>query len=331
VTKATSPNEMQITTTLVDPERRLPLEIRPADGQDAGFGDLTDWWLEEREWLDGKLHEHGALFLRGFGVSDAHRLETFARSISGQLFDYVDGNSPRTRIESGVYTSTEYPPEYFISMHNELSYSARWPRRLYFCCVMAAETGGETPVADSRAILKALDPEVAAEFRAKGVRYIRNLHAGSGYGPSWQKTFQTEDRSEVERFAAESGMSAEWRDDGSLRLTNTLPAIIEHPLTGEEVWFNQADQFHPSTHPPEIYESMMALYEGREDELPQHATFGDGSEISPEQLEAVRTTIGEQIVCHPWQAGDLMVVDNVLCCHGRMPFTGPRKVLVAIG
>ena len=32
--------------------------------------------------------------------------------------------------KAGVYTSTEYPPEFFISLHNELSYSTRWPSRL---------------------------------------------------------------------------------------------------------------------------------------------------------------------------------------------------------
>ena len=31
-----------------------------------------------------------------------------------------------------------------------------------------------------------------------------------------------------------------------------------------------------------------------------------------------------------WQAGDLMLVDNVRTAHGREPFEGPREVLVAM-
>jgi alpha-ketoglutarate-dependent taurine dioxygenase len=31
-----------------------------------------------------------------------------------------------------------------------------------------------------------------------------------------------------------------------------------------------------------------------------------------------------------WQAGDLMVVDNVRTAHGREPFEGPREVVVAM-
>ncbi len=32
----------------------------------------------------------------------------------------------------------------------------------------------------------------------------------------------------------------------------------------------------------------------------------------------------------PWQAGDLMLVDNVRTAHGREHFEGPREVLVAM-
>jgi hypothetical protein len=32
----------------------------------------------------------------------------------------------------------------------------------------------------------------------------------------------------------------------------------------------------------------------------------------------------------PWVEGDLMLIDNVLVAHGRRPFTGPRRVLVAM-
>ena len=31
-----------------------------------------------------------------------------------------------------------------------------------------------------------------------------------------------------------------------------------------------------------------------------------------------------------WQAGDLMLVDNVRTAHGRERFEGPREVLVAM-
>ncbi|MFY1676223.1 MULTISPECIES: TauD/TfdA family dioxygenase [unclassified Streptomyces] len=32
-----------------------------------------------------------------------------------------------------------------------------------------------------------------------------------------------------------------------------------------------------------------------------------------------------------WRPGDLLLVDNVLAAHGRDPFRGARKIVVAMG
>jgi hypothetical protein len=101
-------------------------------------------------------------------------------------------------------------------------------------------------------------------------------------------------------------------------------------MTGEEVWFNQADQFHPSTHPKAIYQTMVALYKGREDLMPQNATFGDGSSIPLEHLNTIRNTTRRLLTAFSWRLGDVVMVDNVLAAHGRMPFTGSRRILVSM-
>lgn len=315
-------------TSIANQEYRLPLVVSPEEP--ASPEDLIAWWNGNQQWVDDKLHDHGVLLFRGFGIADQEVLQHLVQSVSGGLMNYVDGNSPRTKVSSGVYTSTEYPPEFFISMHNELSYSAQWPARLFFCCAIPPREGGETPLIDSRRLLRELPDEVSDPFRERGVTYIRNLHAGQGFGPSWMDTFETEERADVEEHAERNGMSIEWMDDGSVRLSNTRPATMKHPVTGEEVWFNQADQFHPSTHPAEVYDSMMALYKGREESMPQFVTFGDGSEIPEEMLDTIRSVTEEHLVLEPWQKGDLVLVDNMLAAHGRMPFKGPRKILVSM-
>jgi alpha-ketoglutarate-dependent taurine dioxygenase len=35
-------------------------------------------------------------------------------------------------------------------------------------------------------------------------------------------------------------------------------------------------------------------------------------------------------VTFPWRAGDVLAIDNVLVMHGRKPFTGHRRVIVAM-
>ncbi|MGA8806777.1 MAG: TauD/TfdA family dioxygenase [Thermoanaerobaculia bacterium] len=304
----------------------LPLIVSAAGSPDA----LLDQYEAERESMDARLLQHGALLFRGFGIDAEETLSRVVRAIGGEPLGYVDGNSPRRKLGSGVYTSTEYPPEFFISLHNELSYSSRWPARVFFCCAVAPQNGGETPLADSRRILQRLPADVRDAFVTREVKYIRNLHGGRGFGPSWQATFETENRDEVSEFCRTEGTEARWNDDGGLTITQVRPSTRIHPKTGEEVWFNQADQFHPSTHPAAIYESLLAVYGGREELMPQTATFGDGSRIPVAMLDEVRQTVREEMRLFSWQRGDLLMVDNMLVCHGRRPFTPPRKILVAM-
>jgi alpha-ketoglutarate-dependent taurine dioxygenase len=296
----------------------------------ASDGSLIDRYAAERGHFEAELLRHGALLFRGFGIDSQEKLTGAVQAIGGDVLDYVDGNSPRKKLGSGVYTSTEYPSEFFISLHNELSYSNRWPARVFFCCVTAPRDGGETPLADSRRILERLPPDVREAFVTRKVKYIRNLHGGMGFGPSWQATFETQSRAEVEEFCRATGTDARWNDDGSLTVTQIQPAVRTHPKTGEEVWFNQADQFHPSTHPKAIYDSIIALYGGREELMPQTATFGDGTPIDVAMLDAVRETVRQETSVFSWQRGDLLMVDNMLVCHGRRPFTGPRNILVSM-
>ena len=307
----------------------LVVEAGPDRGAASPSG-LARYLASAADLIGGELARHGALLFRGFGVDDT---EAFAKALAGvgvPLLDYVDGNSPRTKKQKGIYTSTEYPSEHFISLHNELSYCRQWPARLFFCCVIAPTNGGNTLIADSRRVLGALDPDIVARFESRRVRYVRNLHDGHGFGPSWQQTFETTDKAVVEAFCDRAGMTYHWLADNVIRVSQTGPGVIVHPVTGQRVWFNQADQFHPSNHPPEYREALLEMVDGDVCALPTYASYGDGSPIDDRDLEQVRACFRGQTVYFPWQRGDFLMVDNVLTAHGRAPFSGPRKILVAM-
>lgn len=310
--------------------QHLPLVVEHEPGAPGGVDGLLRLWNERPTHIEEALQRHGALLFRNFDITSLEAFQSLAGRIGTELTGYVDGNSPRTDKGGGVYTSTEYPPEYFISLHNELSYSTSWPARLLFCCIHPADSGGETPLVDSRELLAALPESLVRDFESKRLRYVRTLPKGEGFGPSWQKTFATHDIAEVERFARSTDTEIEWLPDGSLRTSAERPATAVHTPTGQTVWFNQADQFHPSTHPEPVYKSMLALYKGREHLLPQNVTYADGSPIPLEHFTTIRAVTRQLMQLFPWRRGDLLVVDNMLVAHGRMPFKGKRSVLVAM-
>src|SRR6266516_1915505 len=133
---------------------------------------------EARPLAEEELRQKGAVLLRGLGVDSAADFHDVVACFGDPFVEYLHGNSPRKAVHEGVWTSTEYPAEYDISLHNELSQAYRWPDRLFFCCLTVAQAGGETPVSDGRAMLSEMDPEVRARFEAYGVAYLQSMHGG---------------------------------------------------------------------------------------------------------------------------------------------------------
>ena len=172
--------------------------------------------------------------------------------------------------------------------------------------------------------MRELDPEVRERF-AKGVVYTRTFR--DGLGLSWQEAFQTDSRERVERYCREQGQEAVWSEAG-LRTRHRQPAWRTEPATGEEVWFNQANLFHVSALDEEVREALTAVYE--DDELPRNAYFGDDEAISEEDIAEVNAVYAKVSLAMPWQAGSVLMVNNMLTAHGREPFTGARRVLVAM-
>jgi hypothetical protein len=312
-------------------QRGLPLVVEPDESytSDAGREHLLRLCLEDRDSLHEKLLKHGALLLRGLPVLTATEFARFVRSFSSrELLDYVGGASPRIKLGGGVYTSTEYSETVRLSLHNELSYTYRWPAQLFFCCVVPPREGGETPLADSRAILREIDIDVLNLFKRKKIRYVRNLAGLAGSGFSWQDAFETFDKAAVEDYCRAGSIEFEWKEDDRLWLSEKRPATFRHPDTGDEVWFNQAEGFHPSALDAATYSALISTM--KEEEFRLNAYFGDGGSIDLSALEHIREVVRREMVLIKWQAGDILILDNVLTAHGRMPFKGARKVLLAM-
>jgi len=59
-------------------------------------------------------------------------------------------------------------------------------------------------------------------------------------------------------------------------------------------------------------------------------SFGDGSSLNLSDVEKASSLADELTFDVPWQAGDLVLVDNYVAMHGRRCFTGTRKVMASL-
>lgn len=300
----------------------FPLVIQP----NVANLNLASWGQGHRDLVESKLLEHGVVLFRGFKVDGVEQFQEFARAVSSDLLDYKERAAPRNEVASNVYTSTEFPPDQIIPMHHEMSYSHNWPTKLWFYCAIAPQSRGRTPIVDDRKLVQLLDPAIQKRFSEKGVMYVRNY--GEGVDLSWREAFQTDDRAEVEAYARRSHMEVEWRDNDRLRTRSVRQVYATHPKSGEKVWFNHAHMFHSSNLPSAVREALLAEF--AEDELPRNAFYGDGSPIEDSILVEIRDLYEREAVRFDWREGDVMMVDNFLASHGREPFEGPRKILVAM-
>lgn len=338
-------------------EGDLPLTISPRPDV-AGAEALTplcDWLRENADWVQERLAEHGALRFRGFAVDGPEDFERLARAVDDDLKSDYLGTSPRNAVTDHVFNASELPDFYPIPQHCEMSFCATPPRRVFFCCLEEPARGsGETPLCDFRKVWRDLAPDVRRRFEEHGIRHVRNYAGpdeGEGTDPTqlkpWPDMFQTRDRVRVEETCRKEGFEPEWLEGDRLRLVSTQPLTRRHPVTGEVAWHNHLTTFHVSTalaelrrvaalRPSDRHRGLVRMAEQVDarlrakppEERGMHTTALDGSELPEADVEHVRDVTWRHMVIEPWQRGDVVAIDNHSTSHGRLPYEGPRRIVV---
>lgn len=311
------------------PASLLDLELQPGKPpilRVETTGDAPSWAARHRDALRAVVAEHGSVLVRGLGLRDAAETGAVFQRLATGLLTEQEAFAPRQTYADGVYSSSQWPPNQPMCMHHELSYRLEFPGLMLFACLSAPTEGGATAVADSPTVLDVLPTELTERFEREGWLLTRSYN--DEIGASLAESFGTEDRGAVESYCRANAIEFEWQPDGGLRTRQRRSAVVRHPVTGRRCWFNQIAFLNEWTMAPEVREYLLDVYGA--DGLPFNTRFGEGDPIGEDVVQLLNKVYEDNTAREPWQAGDLMLVDNVRTAHSREPFEGPREVLVAM-
>jgi alpha-ketoglutarate-dependent taurine dioxygenase len=323
---------------------------------DASKQALLDRISEDKQSIKQSLLKHGAILLRDYEIRTPEDFEAVALALEPGLQNNYAGTSPRNSRTKFVHSASELPGHYPITQHCEMSFLPTAPRYLFFFCFVEPRDGGETPICDFRKVYSQMDPDIRKEFEDKGVRLIRNYTGPNSRSRNdvyqlkkWDELFKTTDHAKVEEECRKNELELTWLEDDKLKLVNDRPSVQKHPETGEMVWFNHLQVFHREAAAIEyehIYQRrrdffslkylialktitfFKRLFKSPEDEA-MHMVFADGTEIPKKYVEHVEQLIWNNLIANPWKQGDVLMIDNFSTSHGRLPYKGPRDILVA--
>lgn len=281
----------------------------------------------------GNLSKHGFTHLRlGEGASLAE-LEAAARKLmhlgdsSGGFYNGGGGVTRDGIAGSGFLNgSAGAPAELPVQFHNEMAYGTAFPAYLTFAMLTQAGEGGTTKLADNAVVTRSFSSQLTQKLKEIGVQYIRNLldKSESGapdYFMSWQGSFQTDDINEALRKASTTNAILRRHPNGRhWRHITWCPVFFTHPIHGE-LYFSSILNRHGSW-----LDGHSVFGKMSNTNRPYHCVWGDGSEISDDELKEIRDVHDKSTLYVHMDKGDIIVMDNLRVAHGRTSYKGDRLI-----
>ncbi len=304
----------------------------------AGIGERAaalDWVKARRGELVTSLRAEGALLFRGFPLETAEDFDAWVGAFDLGTFSYRDSlsNAVRVDLTERVFTANEAPPEATIRLHHELAQTPAHPRDLFFFCETPAAHGGATALCRSDQVYEAVAqrfPDFAGAAETHGFQYRTVMppedDPASALGRSWRGTLSVTSRAEAEAKLAQLGYTWIWQDQDCLDATTPrLPAVLK--LEG-----GKSEKAGPTKGVRRAFFNQLVATRSWKDDRndPEHAVrLGNGDSIPLDLRDAVAEETERLDLDLNWQKGDVAILDNHLVMHGRRPFEGRRRVLVA--
>jgi len=296
------------------------------------------------------MQKHGAVVFRDFELMKSQQgFQDFYAALGMKVcLDPLHSVSARPTVDgqknSPVYEAVnkESRKNFFIGMHNEFV-GTRAPRAAAFVCFKAAEEGGEFLLADGRRMFRDLNPDLVEELYNRQIRYSVMELPFFGWvdnlpGPIQQPVMGIVKGLVSAAINAKVDFEVEllWGEGGydNVKMLQARaprqPPIVVHPVTGDPTWFCNVH-----SHSSVLRKQRESIYgaERFEDGASQinksDMFFGDDGELTAEQLKELDEVTMKNVRFIKMREGDVVLLDNYKCMHGRNVFDGTRKHGVA--
>lgn len=205
-----------------------------------------------------------------------------------------------------------------IGLHIENGNTPKCPDVVAFFARRAAFEGSQTTICDGVQVYQAFDDRLKQRWSQKMTvtrtlpevlwkRYLANEH------PALTSPDQVRFEHVLQFKAAIPNQDFVLNDDGSLVYSLTLDPVRKSNLAAVTGFANAV------LGPSHNYQ-------------PPRYTFADGSEVTPDEIEALRAIAEPFTTEINWQDGDVAVLDNTRILHGRRAIKDPtRELYIGMG
>lgn len=331
-------------TYSVKTSQRSPLLVEAQHGADEIQANFTDT-------VRRGLTERGAVLLRGFPIRSAENFSDTLTTLGlAPWDDYLFREKERDVVRNKVFTTNNATKlQTHGGLHSENCYSPERPRWLAFFCQEAPTSGGETLICDAVAVCSQLSGRLRKKFKAvsRDCDYIVQKK-------DYQKVFGTTDSATIRSTCVRAGCGVEQTEGAaaSTRLTFSHPYVIEHPETHAEsllininiwsplgpieVWQHFRDR-HSLTSWLAVHANYLYSYLFWTGFRYAYATFHIAGNrvreihLTAAELHELGGAMADQLTAFPWQAGDILLIDNLQMYHCGLPWQGTRSLRVMMG
>ena len=225
----------------------------------------------------------------------------------------------------------------FIGLHNDVTYKLAAPYAA-FVCFKAAPRGGEFLVADGRAVLADVAPDVLAALRERclSVRVqtvpaggLRDLPVPAVVREALCTLMRLVVGTALRLWLPALDLALAWSVDGRTLqiLEQPKPPVNRHPADRTPTFFSS---LHSQSAHLQAKRARAATVESSDDEATHtfsgvDAFYGDLEPIEPEYLDHLDEVISRHVRRLPMEAGDVVLLDSYQVLHGRDVFEGPRE------